>query len=206
MIIASTVIPSFKTQLGIKGRPYRATYEDRLLKHRPGGKTLEDLQTGLVCRSKDGRERREFVFSGQDGEILLFDPNTSEIVTLRLATKSASRLRLRTDGGPAAMILPWRCKVAGPSGELLPTESSGTQSLGQRQIEGLTCRGFSKQDNTGMITEYWYSDELGGAVLVTSVGKQEEGTWKLTDIQLREPDSYLFVVPANYHESVFTDP
>jgi len=206
MIIASILIPSFKTQLGIKGRPYKANYEDRLLKHHPDGKTSGDVQTGLVCRSKDGRERREFVFSGQDGEILLFDPNTSEIVTLQLAAKSASRLRLCTDGGPAAVILPWRCKVAGPSGELLPTESPGTKYLGQREIEGITCRGFSKQDNSGMITEYWYSDELGGAVLVTSVGNQEEGTWKLTNIQLGEPDSQLFVVPADYHESVFTDP
>jgi hypothetical protein len=94
-------------------------------------------------------------------------------------------------------------RAAAQQGEML-------EDLGTRQIEGVTARGTrtTKTIPAGeignlapinLVTERWFSAELGMAVRITrSDPRSGETVYRLTNIVRAEPPPDLFTVPADY--------
>jgi len=201
------VFPSaFKSVLGIKGRPFQSQYEDVLLERVPDSKESRDVIRGWVFRDSDGRERRSFLDSSRDEQII-FDPVSSQMISLYPETKIATVLRLSTDNQPYFSALTWRCRVLGLAGELVPEIIAQAEKLGYKTIEGLMCKGYRMVDHSGRLaTEFWYSDELEGVIQIKSVGEGREYTWRLFNISRISPDAQVFTVPENYRIQLFQDP
>jgi hypothetical protein len=84
------------------------------------------------------------------------------------------------------------------------------EDLGTRQIEGVTAKGTRTTTTIpagdignlapiNLVTERWYSDELGMAVRITrSDPRSGETVYRLTNIVRAEPPPDLFTVPSDY--------
>jgi hypothetical protein len=84
------------------------------------------------------------------------------------------------------------------------------EDLGTRQIEGVTARGTRSTKTIpageignlapiNLVTERWFSAELGMAVRITrSDPRSGETVYRLTNIVRAEPPPDLFAVPADY--------
>jgi len=96
-----------------------------------------------------------------------------------------------------------RAAAGGQQGEVV-------EDLGTRQIEGVAARGMrtTKTIPAGeignlapinLVTERWFSDELGMAVRITrSDPRSGETVYRLANIVRAEPPPDLFTVPADY--------
>jgi hypothetical protein len=96
--------------------------------------------------------------------------------------------------------------------------SKESEPLGTQTIEGLAAEGtrsietipVGAQDNDRemkVVTEEWRSSELKTTILrKTSDPRMGESTWRLTDINLSEPDPSLFQVPADFKITDETEP
>ena len=84
------------------------------------------------------------------------------------------------------------------------------EDLGTRQIEGVAARGtrttttipageIGNISPINLVTERWFSDELGMAVRITrSDPRSGETVYRLTNIVRAEPPPDLFAVPSDY--------
>jgi len=84
------------------------------------------------------------------------------------------------------------------------------EDLGTRQIEGVSARGTRTTTTIpageignlapiNLVTERWFSDELGMAVRITrSDPRSGETVYRLTNIVRAEPPPDLFTVPSDY--------
>ena len=89
-------------------------------------------------------------------------------------------------------------------------QGEAVEDLGTRQIEGVTARGTRATTTIpageignlapiNLVTERWFSDELGMAVRITrSDPRSGETVYRLTNIVRAEPPPDLFTVPADY--------
>jgi hypothetical protein len=84
------------------------------------------------------------------------------------------------------------------------------EQLGTRQIEGITATGvrttttipagqIGNLNPINLVTERWFSEELGMAVLITrSDPRSGDTTYRLKNIVRAEPPPDLFTVPSDY--------
>lgn len=80
--------------------------------------------------------------------------------------------------------------------------------IGTKQIEVLTCKGSVIEgsgagEHPGFVIECWYAEKIAYIVTVNAMwklsdGRKAENTFRLSKIELREPDPELFKVPADY--------
>jgi len=109
---------------------------------------------------------------------------------------------------PGVLNLPGVMMVGGVVMGLRPERR--TESLGTKQMEGLTVEGvrvivtlpvgWEGYDRSFQIAvENWLSTDLGVVVLWTTYDPRVgQSTWKLTHITTNEPDRTLFRVPTGY--------
>ncbi len=84
------------------------------------------------------------------------------------------------------------------------------ESLGQREIEGLTAEGTSVSVTVPIgalgndrpmkiVNEHWYSPDLKAVVLIERVDPRSgRSVYRLTGIQRMNPAASLFTVPSDY--------
>jgi hypothetical protein len=211
----------------VKGAPYSAQAVTEVNQTLADGNKIHRTMAAAVYRDSEGRTRNESVMGGElagsdapqlvmindpvAGLNYLLDPAKKTAIKTALPTRHAGTLR-RTPG-PEAAVRHVPGGVAGIPGTGVPggvSHAAKTESLGTKQIEGVQAEGtrFTTTVPAGQIgndrpidivTERWYSPQLQAVVLVThSDPRTGQSTYKLTKINLGEPDRSLFEVPAGY--------
>jgi hypothetical protein len=94
--------------------------------------------------------------------------------------------------------------------DVMTPSSVQVESLGTRQFEGVTATGVRTTTTIragdignllpiNLVTERWFSDELGMAVMITRHDPRSgDTTYRLTNIIRNEPPPDLFSVPSDY--------
>jgi len=210
----------------VTGAPYTADISTDVVQQLADGNRIEHHTTSSVARDAQGRTRREqqltaigAILPQVDGRIItIMDPVAKVHYSLDPARKVAMRSALpvikRLDGVARAGVT---ASVAG--GATVTTEavviSAGsknarTESLGTSQIEGVQAQGtrtvvtipagaIGNQAPIEMVTEQWYSAELGAVVLSRRNDPRfGETRYRLQNIVRAEPSPELFQVPTDY--------
>ena len=190
------------------------------------GNRIEHHTTSSVARDGQGRTRREqqltaigAILPQVDGRIItIMDPVARVHYSLdparRVAMRSPLPVFTRFDGVARAGVA---AGVAGAATVTAQTvvinagsKNARTESLGTSQIEGVEAQGtrtvvtipagaIGNQAPIEMVTEQWFSAELGAVVLSRRNDPRfGETTYRLQNIVRAEPSPELFQVPSDY--------
>ncbi|MCI0624260.1 MAG: hypothetical protein L0387_21885 [Acidobacteria bacterium] len=182
----------------IQRKPLQAQFEEKYFKNAPGGQVALPAISGEVYRDQDGRIRknyrrqiaREPVLNGA----LIHDPNLEIAHTLDTDANTFLSARFPSLPGESA-----KGKIFPPH---YPPERPNRENLGDRQLEGLTCRGVRRFEREDVLVEVWVAHELNSEVIrETKTKGDEQITYRLFNIRRVEPDASLFSVTSGY-----TDP
>lgn len=167
-------------------------------------------QAGRLYVDRFGREREDsFVMDSSERELILID--IWDVVAGKYYGLDPTEKKIhledpidaREGRGNLAMRLPGVIMFSLPRHSL-----SEGKVIGTKQIEGLACKGAviegaSVGKYPGFVIECWYAEKIAYIVMVNAVwkiadGKKAESTFRLSKVDLREPDPALFEVPAEY--------
>ncbi len=200
------------------GAPYSADISTDIVQQLADGNRIERHTTSSVARDGQGRTRREQqltaigpILPQVKGQIItITDPVGHVSYSLDPDRHVAMRSPLPTmkplDGQAAAST---GTAASGPF-TMNGGSSIRTESLGTEQIEGVQARGtrtvvtieanaIGNQSPIQIVTEQWYSPELGEVVLSRrSDPRFGETTYRLQNVVRAEPPTELFQVPADY--------
>lgn len=200
-MISSIFIPP------LPNAPFQATVTAEWTKHLPDGTTTTVRNHRLVVRDSQGRiyqERRTLVPEGSSRQSQVFRIEISSPVTHTkyFCDPSLQECELRSYDMPVT-------EPVVPAGEMAKgTRYLSRASLGTKTIEGLDAIGTRETITiqTGVIgnsapidstKEFWYSPKLGLNLQVLRLDPLHgDQLFNVTDLQLSEPDSRLFVLPA----------
>ena len=199
-MITSILIPP------LTNAPFQATVTAEWTKHLPDGTTTTVKNHRLVVRDSQGRiyqERRTLLPEGSSKESQIFRIEISSPVTRTkyFCDPSLRECELRSYDMPVT-------EPVVPAGEIAGgTRYLSRASLGTKTMEGLETIGTRETITvqTGVIgnsapidntKEFWYSPKLGLNMQVLRLDPLHgDQLFTVTDLQLSEPDSRLFVLP-----------
>lgn len=202
----------------IPGAPFSADQVTLTTRTQADGKATESRELRRVYRDSAGRLWQDITpgaGASPDMEpvlIMITDPVERVIYALETPTRVAHRIVLRKPpGGGEAMGFGYG--IPYPGGQAMPkgkpdfkSESLGTQTMQGIEVQGSrTTTTWPAEAQGGgrdlvSVNEMWISKELGMAVLI----KRSDFRWgtaiqQLENIQRKEPDASLFLVPSDYH-------
>jgi hypothetical protein len=166
----------------VSGLPFCARFEE---------KWSSIVHSGRTCRDSRGRTRQEvrMDLGGETLELVIVaDPAAGTAHILRPEWKKAMRMILGPPGKPDVE----------PSW-LFPGDY--VEDVGGSRLGNLECRRVkvtSREDNERGILEVWIADSLRTVVLEMGGSTGEQRTWRLFDIERREPTRSLFELPTDY--------
>jgi hypothetical protein len=200
----------------VKGAPFSAQIVRETVQQLPDGNVIDHKSTGNIARDSKGRTRRQMTLAtigpwaatGQP-PVLVFitDPVAGKMYTLDENRKVAYKM------SPPPKIA-YETRGNEPRSQRwteLKSESQ-TESLGEKTINGLVVDGtrVTRTIPAGQIgnekpivitTERWYSPALQTTILQKRTDPRfGTTTFQLTNIDLSEPSSSLFTVPADFTE------
>jgi hypothetical protein len=201
-ILTSIFIPP------VPDAPFSASVNTEWTKYLQDGSTQTLRNRRLIARDRQGRvfqERRTFVPDGSGGEPQVTRWELAELLThtMSYCDPRVWICELRFYNAPASVTVP-----AGPSPNGTP--SLRRDNLGTRTLEGLELTGTRETQTiraavTGtnrplvVVKEFWYSPRLGLNVLTErNDPRSGKEVFTVTDIQLSEPASSLFTLPASF--------
>ena len=129
---------------------------------------------------------------------------------IELAEQKRLEVELARKGTATGQLRALHSDVVTPGSVQLTPSSVQVESLGSRQIEGVTATGVRTTSTIpageignllpiNLVTERWFSAELGMAVLITRHDPRSgDTTYRLTNIIRNEPPPDLFTVPSDY--------
>ena len=227
--IGMLAVEPFEGAEPIVGAPYSADISTDVVQSLADGNRIEHHTSSSVARDGQGRTRREqqlMAIGGMlpqmDGRIItIMDPVSRVHYSLDPARKVAMRSPLpvikRTEGMARAGVAGVAVNAFGPGplgaqALMMNTASKDarTESLGTSEIEGVQAQGtrtvvtipagaIGNQAPIEMVSEQWYSAELGTVVMSRrSDPRFGETTYRLQNIVRAEPAPELFQVPADY--------
>ncbi len=207
--IGLMTVEPFEGAEPITEAPYTADVSTDVVQQLADGNRIEHHTTSSVARDSQGRVRREQQLTAI-GPILpqsdvrfitILDPVARVHYSLDPMRKVAMRSPL-----PAIRRLQG-AQMATPAGD---SNNVRTESLGMAAVEGVQARGtrtvvtipvgaIGNQAAIEMVTEQWFSPELGVVVMSRrSDPRFGETTYRLQNIVRAEPAADLFQVPAEY--------
>lgn len=219
-------VEPFDMAAPVTGAPYTANISTDVVQQLADGNRIEHHTTSSVARDGQGRTRREqqltaigAILPQVDGRIItIMDPVSRVHYSLDPARKIAMRSPLpvftRFNGVGRAGVAAGVAGAATVNAETVVvnagSKNARTESLGASQIEGVEAQGtrtvvtipagaIGNQAPIEMVTEQWYSAELGAVVLSRRNDPRfGETTYRLQNIVRAEPSPELFQVPSDY--------
>lgn len=196
----------------VLGAPYAATIVIEIRQLLPDGNLIERKTTSAVARDGRGRIRREqhlaaiggFVPDSDLRVVTISDPSNATHYTLDAARKVAMRSR------PMIGKAPRRRPAPGPFMSHEAGANVKTERLGMRDFDGVKAEGtrtvvtiaagaIGNQRPIEVISDRWYSAELGVVVMSTRTDPRfGETIYRLIDVVRQEPSPDLFRVPADF--------
>ncbi len=224
----------FNPRSKVAGSPYSAVETRQTSQTLVDGTQISRSETSKLYRDSQGRVRTETTMArpgGTGGEtgataqartiVNIFDPVEGSISrldtehmtvdkTMLTTGDSARRPRAQMQSGPNTYPI-----GAGRRGG---SETRQVQDLGTKTLEGLTVTGtrttttipagaFGNSKAIQSVREVWTSADLHEPVMVTTSDPRfGTTTTQLTNVTRSEPDSALFVAPANYTVTTHSRP
>jgi hypothetical protein len=203
--------PRFAFGMVVKGAPYSATALTETTQTLGDGNQIIQNTEVVTYRDGEGRTRHEqtlrsvgrWVSEGEPLRIIFInDPVAGVNYTLNPRTRSASRRNYFNGKGPV--------KDGPPAAGASSDERKKVEALGTRVIEGLEAEGTRTTTITPageignrlpieVTEERWYSPRLQTLVMRERRDPRSGDTvYRLTNINLNEPERSLFEVPADY--------
>lgn len=218
----------------VKGEPFSATL---LIEETPEGSTETRTSTSLIYRDAEGRTRRDQMRANKANDVettTIIDPVAGFAYELNHSDSTARRMSLRphadekSGDAMAAMrksvtkqkragsyqMLPLPAngslKELKPKGASVVAGGSNSESLGEKEIEGVTAEGtrtiatiragsMGNERAMDIVTERWYSSKLDTVVLMDRLDPRfGRSVYRLTGILRTEPAASLFSVPSKY--------
>jgi hypothetical protein len=224
------------TSTVVTGQPYSADGVTKITQSLADGTRIEREVRSKFYRDSAGRVRREQNILGLDSllgalssapqtAITITDPVAGIVYSLDPVRREARRIVIAGDGyyrltlpssapspapmGPGEVAITSPSIITLPSPSTAPLPAPKPESLGTRQIEGLSATGqrTTSQIPAGRIgndrpieifDERWISSDLKVVLLSRHRDPQTgEVEFRLTNIKRAEPPSDLFKVPSN---------
>jgi hypothetical protein len=191
----------------VSGIPLSVTETEEHSHKRDDGSVAVDFTvTAKQCRDSAGRVRIESEIKDQAGNaypdsgVTITDPVTGVQTILLSDEKIAYRLTIGKSSGNAQIVF-----TDAADGQDSPHQWKVAQEdAGDQSIQGYTFKGSrtvtSAENAPNLTTTFsqWYSDQLKLFGAVERSGPEKSYTIKVEQIQLGEPDSGLFQIPAHY--------
>jgi len=208
-----------------------------LIEQTPEASTETRTTTSLIYRDAEGRTRRDELAAdtGIPETTTINDPVAGFVYVVQHRDRTARRMALRLhaeetqDDALAVMRNSVAEKERAGSYKMLPMQSTSgpdkglkeksavvspgatkSESLGQREIEGVTADGTSvsvtipagaigNERPLQIVTERWYSPDLKAVVLIERLDPRfGRSVYRLTGLQRSAPAPSLFSVPGDY--------
>jgi hypothetical protein len=197
----------------VANAPFTATVVTEVTRHLDDGSTITNRNHRIVARDSAGRifqERRAFTPNGDQQETALVQLDFSDPTshTLYVCTPNRQICELRGYFASAKMVASSAAAPAGASGS--KTRSLSSEDLGHDTIEGLDTIGsrdtttiaagaIGNDKSLSVVKEFWYSPQLGLNIVVNRVDPRSgTETFRVTAVNLGEPDPKLFDPPAGF--------
>jgi hypothetical protein len=188
------------SRANVKGKPFSATEENRLLQVLGNGAKIESNTVAKLYRDAEGRTRTE----DAQGKITIVDPVAGFRATLNSKTKTGTKAN--STGGGAFANVQTRIETTrvGQTGSELKERMglqpvNGVQARGERLTITIPKGDIGNDRELKVVTERWTSEDL--QMLVKSVNSDPrygETTYELKGISTAAPDPKLFEIPADY--------
>jgi hypothetical protein len=196
----------------VTGAPYSAEMTTEVLQQLADGNRIERRLTSSVARDGEGRVRREQqlaaigpILPQSDTQIITINDPVAKVhysldLTRKVAIQSPVMFTRKVEGPVRAF----------PPTASAPAPETRTESLGKRDIEGVTADGtrtvvtipagaIGNAAPIEMVNERWYSPELQVVLFSRrSDPRFGETTYRLERIVRDEPAPELFQVPADF--------
>jgi hypothetical protein len=206
----------------IKASPYSATIVNESVQMLADGNRIHRETTSSVYRDSEGRTRNETQAAGVPQLITINDPVAGMSYVLNPDEKTARKMPamlgvavrgVGTVGAVGATLAP--AGIAVPSQRMIypadqRSEQMKTEQLGTKMFDAVQAEGtratyiipagvIGNERQIEVVTERWFSAQLQTEVMtVHSDPRTGTNTYRLTGINLAEPDRSLFEVPAGY--------
>ena len=188
----------------VPGGPLSAQQVEERTRSLPDGTSNIEILVSQICRDSSGRTRIEFRAQGARGEsggiVYLLDPVAYSVVILLVEQKVADRGAVsRSSPGGFQVGLP-AVRQRLPAGKW----ETKTETLRARMIDGIEVEGvriFQTSEDQPPLTavhEKWFSRSLGLTLMEEATGPNGKHTAKIQNVDRREPDPALFVIPPDY--------
>ena len=208
------------TSTVVTGRPYSAEGITRITQSLADGTRIVREVRSKFYRDSAGRVRREQSILGLDSlpgllssepqmATTVFDPIAGTVSTLDPAGKGSPSFIILRDGYRLSVPSSSPTFITLQPAPALPTPAPKMESLGTRQIDGLSATGertssiipagkIGNDRPIEILDERWISTELKVVLLARHRDPQTgEVEFRLTNIKRAEPPPDLFKVPAN---------
>jgi hypothetical protein len=192
----------------VTGAPYSADITTEIIQSLADGNRIERRATSSVARDGQGRVRREqnlaaigpILPQGDVQIVTIHDPSAGTHYSLDASRKVAIRSSIFTK----------KVEAAFEPAKAAQARQARTESLGTREIEGVTAEGtrttitipagaIGNVAALEIVSERWYSPELRTVVLSRrSDPRFGETIYRVQNIVRAEPPAELFQVPPDY--------
>jgi hypothetical protein len=178
-------------------KPFQSQIEETRELRQPDSKARVELGTGAFYRDREGREREEMYTSASSNTVAgtgtIYDPVAKVEYYFELRTKNILNTEVFQDI-PGTQS--FRCRSIGirPAYSIPRTRPLFEPDLGSKEIEGLTCRGYTLSRREDGKVEYWYSEDLDDLIFIKLTRRSEQITWRLFNISRTEPPRHLFSI------------
>jgi len=218
----------------VTGAPFSATL---LIEQIPEGSTETRTTTSLIYRDAEGRTRRDQMRANSANApetTTISDPVAGFAYVLNHSDKTAQRTNLsshaeeKSGDSLAAMrnsvaqekragayqMLPvppdGNSKGLKPKAASVITNGSNSESLGEKEIEGVAAEGtrtivtipagaMGNERALEIVTDRWHSPKLNTVILIEHLDPRfGRSVYRLTGIQRNDPAANLFSVPDKY--------
>lgn len=184
----------------IRDKPFSAAYYEERKSATGSGAAASTKQSGMIYRASDGSSRREFVASPSPGVTAsiadIYRRRDERMIVLDLDTR-------------AVLVNVDLINLIGESAAPAPVDAKAWRfyhgypeyTREFRTIEHLRCERILLWSDVRKVTkvgETWWSDELQVPIEHRHRTAEDEVIWRLSKVQLREPDSSLFSIPPDY--------
>jgi hypothetical protein len=207
----SSFVASLKRFSGktVKGAPFTATVETTYIQTLGDGTKITRQSTATIARDSEGRTRREQTLGGlgplaadaATGEapkfVFIHDPVLDLEYVVDMQRRTVNKKSFAHHAPP-------------PVAELPKNANAKQESLGKQLIEGIEAEGkrsvitipagqIGNDRVVEIVSEQWYAPALQEIILSKHRDPRlGENTYRLTNINRREPDATLFHPPADF--------
>jgi len=208
------------TSTVVKGQPYSAEGVTKITQTLADGTRIEREVRSKFYRDSSGRVRREQNILGLDSLLgplssapqmatTIVDPVAGTVSSINPAGREGRSFIILRDGYRVSVPSSSPSIITLQPAPALPTPAPKTESLGTRQIEGLSATGeksssiipagrIGNDRPIEILDERWISTDLKVVLLARHRDPQTgEVEFRLTNIKRAEPSPDLFKVPSN---------